>query len=620
MYLKKFGLLILVVVLVSSFAYVGAAEKYKEAPMLAELVQAGKLPPVEERLPENPLVFDVEKIGQYGGTIRTFQFGHPDRWHISKSTMRQYLFGVPPTMEAFSEKGIMEAMEPNIAERGEWNPDATELTIYLRKGIKWSDGHPFTADDILFAWDDMEFNPDFKPRPESRLLVKGEAPKLEKIDDFTLKWTFPSPAPTYIAIAFHGRTLITPKHYLKDFHPRYNPNATYKELNEIKDFWNPERPTMTAWKMVKYDTTQEAIVERNPYYWGVDQEGNQLPYIDRVIYKMLPNQEAAILQGVSGQLDYACRNFQLLESYPMLRENEEKGNYRIVLTSGQNWTVGTEIWLPYDLQDPDYPELREMFRKAPFRKALSIALDRAYINESLFLGLGVPASITISEKAPEWDEELEELTKINAYYDPDEAKSLLGELGLKDQNGDGIREYPNGKNVVLILDAAAEMTSYVKNGELYVKFWRDIGIDARLNVESRQVVLSKMRSGNSHGTIWGTAAQLWLWGKTAEGALVPGFQTPSQLASGVIKDAPDDLVETWTLFDDFLAAKNPEESRQTVKTIARHRVDNTIGIFTLRDVPIMILLNKKIANFPEGFVFVEGGMPWARMMTWFYEN
>ena len=277
-----------VIILMFSITFISphnlfAKGHYSESPSMTQLVKEGKIPNVDKRLPVNPVVYNVKQIGKYGGTLRTFQFGHPDRWHIWNSSMRQGLVKIPPTMESISENGIRNGMLPNIVKNWKWSSNGKELIINIRKGIKWSDGHLFTADDILFVWKDHWLNAEYQKNPPSTVLVGGKVPELSKIDQYTLKWKFPAPYVWYMFNVFQTRSMFKPKHYMKQFHPRYNTDAKYKDYLDLDNFWNPNRPTMAPWKMVKYDTTQEIIVERNPFYYAVDQEGNQLPYIDKII-------------------------------------------------------------------------------------------------------------------------------------------------------------------------------------------------------------------------------------------------------------------------------------------------------------------------------------------------
>ena len=170
-------------------------------------------------------------------------------------------------------------------------------------------------------------------------------------------------------------------------------------------------------------------MERNPYYWKVDTAGNQLPYIDKMRFQMLADQEAAILKGIAGVVDLAERNFQVLENLPMLQASEGDGNYQVRVGIGDNFTTGNEIWLNYDLKDEAYGELRELLRTVKFRNALSVALNREAINDLLFLGLAKEANLGLSTASPYWDGEMATIAQINAEYDPDKARSMLAELG-----------------------------------------------------------------------------------------------------------------------------------------------------------------------------------------------
>ncbi|MBV7339101.1 hypothetical protein KFU94_64980 [Chloroflexi bacterium TSY] len=330
----------------------GPPSEYNEAPMLKELVNAGELPSVSERLPANPrVVVPHSEVGQYSDTIRGFTLNETDRAAPGYIVNRGFL-DIPPDLDAFGGGLPVGGWESYLCESFEWNEDATQITIHLREGMKWSDGEPFTTADVLFLWEDMWFDEEYSPRPPTRCLVDGEPVTLEAPDDFTLVFKFPAPYPTF-PFLFRGRTLASkPKHHLMQWHPKYTDGATYKDLRENDNYLEPDFPVVYPWVSKGYNESGLRL-ERNPYYGAVDTEGNQLPYCDNYAFPFAGTQENAVLMAVDGQIDVAIRNMQLFESLPTLRENEERGGYRLLFWPGTSFTTGNHITFNYRIADEE---------------------------------------------------------------------------------------------------------------------------------------------------------------------------------------------------------------------------------------------------------------------------
>ena len=291
-----------------------AEEEYsgKEAPMLAEMVAAGELPPLEERLPLEPLVVEpYESIGKYGGTWHRAFRGVKDFHAWGRINYDPILRWAPAAADP---------VLPSLAKDWEWNEDGTELTLYFREGLKWSDGEPFTVDDIIFWWEAIENDTNITPAVHLEWMVDGEPMTLEKIDDYTIKYIFPGPTGIVetMGLAFHGTQwplgferfgAFAPKHYLEQFHPAYNSEYTDYATFEEKAFdYNIERPVIWPWMPVQWDPgATEMILERNPYYWKVDPDGKQLPYIDRVHMALVEDNQAIVVEMASGNLDMQAR-------------------------------------------------------------------------------------------------------------------------------------------------------------------------------------------------------------------------------------------------------------------------------------------------------------------------
>ena len=358
---------------------------FNEAPQLAEMVAAGELPPVDERLPENPfMVLPVKSVGEYGGTWYRGWRGIND-FHCYGRIVYETILRWP--------RDAKDPVQPGLAEAWEWNADGTELTLYLRKGLKWSDGAPFTVDDITFWWDNIENDPNITSSIHAEWIVNGEPMTLEKIDDTTIKLIFAGPnglAET-VGLAFHGNQwplgferfgFFAPRHYLEQYHPEYNANATYEEFEAMAWEYNTERPGMTPWQITEWEEgADHMIATRNPYYWKVDVEGNQLPYIDEVYFYLVQDNTAINSLALAGDISMQHRGISLSE-YPVFIENAEANDYHMNL-----WTVAQASFLSFfpnqSYGDPAYRELLQNFK---FRQALSQAIDRDTLNDIVLLG------------------------------------------------------------------------------------------------------------------------------------------------------------------------------------------------------------------------------------------
>ena len=471
------GCLLIVLMLSVSATVVYAAEGYKEAPMLAELVKSGKLPPIEERLPQEVFVATPPRIGKYGGTVR---FGDIDLAIDMQSWTRAGFF----LQNADGSEFV-----PDIAKSVELSPDFKSLIIKLRKGHKWSDGYPFTADDIIFWWEDINLNKELLPSPPLTLTPGGVVAKFVKVDDLTVRIDFAMPYPSIIdAIqrSAAGRWFL-PKHALEKYHIKYNPKANDLAKEEGFQHWrrllffhtwkswriheDPDVPSLGAWVAIEV-TADSKVMVRNPYFHWVDNEGNQLPYIDGLENTLTREQEVHDLKVMSGQVDVASFGL-VLKDFPLLKRSGDRGNYRAVLAKSLR---GSELGLFPNLTTKDMV-LREIFNDVRFRQALSLAIDREKINDLIFFGEGTPRQAvplpSISFFKPEWENRYAE-------YNPDGANELLDEMGLRSKDSNGIRLRPDGKGLTIVIDYADSEGPKTEILELVSKFWRSVGIDSTL--------------------------------------------------------------------------------------------------------------------------------------------
>jgi len=485
------------------------ASKYKQAPILDDLVKSGQLPPVDQRLPNEPLVVEgSEGIGQYGGVWR--------RGFIGPSDFNNYVRVAYDALVRFSPDGA--TIEPKIALGWETSADYKQWTIKLRQGAKWSDGQPFTADDILFWYNDVLLNKDITPAlPKWMKNADGSVALVEKIDDSNVRFTFKEPNTLFLYELANqdggDRTYapFLPAHYLKQFHPNYTPQAdidklvadakfkTWTELFASKNapFENPDRPTMAAWVPATRISEQIFDLKRNPYYVGVDKAGNQLPYIDEVRFTFFADVQALNLAAIAGELDQQDRHINMT-NYPVLKENEQKGQYHIL-----TWTSfgGADAVIMFNQTYTKSVELGKLMQNRDFRIALSYAIDRKQIQESAFLGLGEPREAVAAPTNPFYPGD--DVAYKYTEYKPDEANKMLDAIGLDKKNADGYRLYPGTDQPVQIeISWVNAFGPWGDVAQLVGKNWEAVGIKTIVQMRERALHF-KMRDSNELQTeIW----------------------------------------------------------------------------------------------------------------------
>jgi peptide/nickel transport system substrate-binding protein len=482
--------------------------KYKQSPLLAEQVKTGKLPDVDARLPEHPLIVPVtETTGEYGGVWRRAFLGPADA--------NNYVRIVYDALFRFGPDGAK--IEPKIAESAESSPDFKVWTIKLRKGSRWSDGEPFTADDILFWYKDVLLVKDLTPSlPGWIRNADGTPAKVEKIDDVTVRFTYNDPATLFLTAVANAdggdRTyaMFLPAHYLKKFHPAYTPKDELDKQAQAAGFknWtelfatrnappeNPERPTMAAWAAVTRVSDPVFTLRRNPYFIGVDPAGNQLPYIDEVRFTYFADVQALNLQAIAGNFDMQSRHIQMT-NYPVFKEQEKTGKYRVI-----TWPTfgGSDAVIAFNQTYTADPAIGKLMATKEFRVALSLAINRDQIRESVFLGLGenrqpVPAPWHPNFPGQEWAVKYTD-------FNPAEANKMLDALGLAKRDPQGIRLMENGKPATIEISVVPAFGAWPDVAQLVAKDWESVGIKTVVQIRERALHFS-MRDANQLETeIW----------------------------------------------------------------------------------------------------------------------
>ena len=574
---------------------------YGEAPQLAEKVKAGELPTVEERLPKNPLVvLPIKSVGQYGGT-----------WHRGWRGINDFhAFGrivYDPVLRW--PRDPADPVQPGLAEKWEWNDDGTELTLFLREGLKWSDGEPFSVDDIIFWWEDIENDPEITKAPHAEWVVNGKPMELEKLDDVTIKLKFAGPnglAET-VGLAFHGNQwplgferfgFFAPRHYLEQFHPKYNSDATYEDFEAKAWEYNPERPAMTPWTITQWEEgADHMLATRNPYYWKVDVEGNQLPYIDEVYFYLVEDETAINTLALAGKIDMQHRAIALSQ-YPVYQEQAEAGDYHMLLWP-QAQASGLTFFPNQSFSDPQYRDLLSNFK---FRQALSQAIDRDTLNEVLFLGQAVPQTISVVKDSALYQPDI---ANIYGEFDPELAKALLDEIGLPVGAG-GMRTFEDGTPIQLVIETSYTSGWQLDGIEMVIEWWKAVGLDTRVETMSRDVYWPKACANEVMIGVWSTDRGL-------VPMIDPIYQFPFDERSwmapaygiwyktnGAEGEAPSaELKALMDLYNKFRSTVDPAEQLKIAKELVRQTTMSLSVIQTAGMSPGPVIVKDYFHNVGE---------------------
>ena len=604
----------------------------------------GDLPPLADRLSEEPLVVvPYNDIGSYGGVLRM----------ISNSTEAG-------TSDALSVRHVnmvriaddLKTIVPNVAKSWSLNDDYTELTFTLRKGHRWSDGEPFTVDDVAFWFNDIIMNEEMFPKTQSLWVFDGKKAHVEVVDPLHAKFVFPTPVPNIMnTFAVTWIQPWLPKHFLAKFHIKYNPDANelakekglkswvdlvnvYYNATDWHDAPSPllkgsdtrVMPTLEPYVLVE-ETTGGRHFVANPYFHMIDTSGKQLPYIGEMDETYVPDGQARILKIINGEVDYKSQ-YLSLPDYPLLKENEAKSAYNVELAP----TIGEGIY--YAFNTTAKPEaLRKVFDDVRFREAMSVAINRDEIKQLVYLGLGDPIQST-----PAAPGTVDFLTKENltAYtqYDPEMAKSLLDEMGLKDSNGDGVRELPNGEPLIIQM-LYASGGGPVKIHELVQGYWANVGV----KVTTREVTADEYRTKGSANdlliTTWHDLQRAGVNISQSYAMLAPPFGNPFQPGTGFEWatwketngaqgiEPPADVKRLWDLGKKFILTPfGSKESNAIGHEIADIHMKNVFKIGIVDGAGSPVISSKKMGNFkPFTVVADDYYFAWPfRPQQWFYHQ
>jgi peptide/nickel transport system substrate-binding protein len=600
--------------------------KYQESPMLAEMVKAGKIPTIENRLPQDPrVVYVVERIGKFGGTWRRAYKGISDRWGPTK------LMEEAMVQWRWDDAGVQIA--PNTCSKWEMNADATSYTFFLRKGIRWSDGEEFNTDDVKFWYEDVWQNTTLISSPKGTASwlcdPDGTPMKVEIVDKYTFKCNFGKPKPLLPIFTAKltgtspvGPSFALPEHYMKKFHAKYaNKDDLDKQLKDRKfatwdllwnnaagdmqgpiAFWflNPDRPVINAWRpKVAPSAGGQMVMERNPFFWKVDAMGNQLPYVDTITHDYFDNQEVFNMWLISGKIDCQYRHVDV-GSYTLYKENEKKGGYRVI-----RWrAASTQAFYP-NITCPD-EVLAKLFDTPKFRQALSIAINRNELNELVYNGLYTARQASPVKGSPNYDADF---AKKWAEYSPDQANKLLDELNLT-KGADGVRKRPDGKPLEVIVEVSNALTGLNQaEAERVCKYWTAIGVKATMKLVERSLYEEHYRTGDVQIGAWGCDRNSIVMadpgrylGTTSDGTWAVLYGNWYGKSPYKQKEPPADhaIRKVWDAWDKCQVEPDETKRNALFKSIIDIHKENPWMIGTVGENPTLWITQNKFRNVPEG--------------------
>ena len=475
-----------------------------EPPVLAPRIAEGALPPLAQRLPEQPLVVPFAELGlepgRYGGSLRMLA-------SVPKDIRMMVVYGYA-RLVGYDQSWTL---QPDILERYEVEGDRV-FTFHLRRGHKWSDGKPFTAEDFRFFWEDVASHPELSPGGPPQFLLAGDKPpKVEILDETTVRFSWDVANHDFLPALAGSRpeNIYLPAHYLKPFHPRYAEPAALETLakSEGQRDWtslflnkarayqndNPALPSLDPWVLQTPPPSSRFVFVRNPFYHRVDPEGRQLPYIDEVALSVV---SAGLIpvKAASGDVDLQARGLSF-QNFAVLKQGEQRNGYTVRLWRSAR---GSEIALFPNLNAED-AAWRELMRKTDFRRALSLAIDRGEVSQVIYFGLAEAGQDTVLPASPLFKPEY---ASAWTEYDLAAANRLLDGLGLARNGEKGMRRFPDGRTLDLVVETAGEDPTQVDVLQLLRDGWAKIGINLVVKPEQRELFRNRVFAGSTLMSAW----------------------------------------------------------------------------------------------------------------------
>jgi peptide/nickel transport system substrate-binding protein len=608
--LVRLGFLVMVM-----FQHPAAASGLVETPSLIENILRGELPPISARIPEQPYLVNFrnqfDDAGVHGGKLDILM-------GRKKDTRQMVVYGYARLVGYDQNFNI----QPDILESMEVK-EGRIFTLHLRKGHKWSDGHPFTSEDFRYYWEDVATNDNIRNEsPPNSMIVDGEKPKFEVLDKTRVRFSWTKPNPFFLPRLAGSRPLYLyrPAHFMKNYHIKY---VDEKVLNarakaEKKRNWvalhyavsqqyknsNPDLPTLQPWMLVTKSPAKRFIFKRNPYYYRIDYNGRQLPYIDEVRMNITNNKLIPIKTG-GGESDLQARGLSF-NNFTALKQAEKESRFKTLLwrtAKGSRWALFPNL----NVSDPVW---RKIFRDVRFRRAISLGINRREVNQVIYYGLAREGNNTVLPESSLYQPRFQ---KRWTDFDLKRANLLLDSMGLNKKTPAGIRLLPNGKRMEFTVVFSTEESEPSDILELVRDSWRRIGVKIFLKPMQRDVLRNRIFSGLVKMSMWfglengipnsessphelaPTSQQQLQWSKWGQYVETQGragervnIPTASRLS---------ELNKKW-------AKVNNQDERHNIWTeMLEIYTKQVFSIGIISSVPQVVVVNKNLRNIPESAIY-----------------
>ena len=598
------------------FSIAGDAFAYSEAPSLAKKAAAGKLPPVDERLPFNPRKLNFKnlglKIGKYGGSIRMLMARAKDARQMSVYGYARLVGYHPKTFEL--EADILENFEVK---------EGRKFTFELRRGHKWSDGQPLTSEDFRYWWEDVANNKELSPvGPPKIMTINGELPIFEVINRYKFRYTWKRPNPDFLPRLASASPLYIyrPAHYMRQFHEKYtgqdvlkktvkkykqrNWAALHNKMDNLYRNDNIDLPVLQPWVSTSKPSASRLIFKRNPFFHRVDPEGKQLPYADSFIFTIANNKLIPAKTG-TGEVDLQARYLRF-DDYTFLKKGEERSP-----CSTRLWktTKGAHLALFPNL-NVNNPILRKLVRDVRFRRALSLSVHRHEINQVVYYGLALGGNNSVLPESPlyrpiyrnKW-----------ANFNLQKANRLLDEIGLVKRDSAGIRLMPDGSPLHLIIETAGESTEQTDVLELVRDSWLKIGIKIFSKPSQRNVFRNRIFSGETAMSIWSGVENGLITANSSPAEFVPTSQQSLQWpkwgqyyeTNGKAGERPagEHIIHLLELYQRWKNTAAQKEKSEIWEKILKIHSDQIYSIGLVAAVLQPVVVSSQLKNVPLSAIY-----------------